>query len=156
MVCGFRAGKTNIEISKFNNIPHGTVRNFRMVWNKFLEDGGREEDYDVTRAKGKRRIDADGVDIVDNIQALIDEDPGRSMRGIARELTVSEFLVRKIVTEDIRYKSYALRRGQFMNAATKERRAARAQLLLNKIKHHPPPTCSFFILTRKTSARTRK
>ena len=55
MVCGFCAGKTNIEISNFNNIPHGTVRNFRMVWNKFLEDGGREEDYDVTRAKGKRR-----------------------------------------------------------------------------------------------------
>ena len=55
---------------------------------KFLEDGGREEDYDVTRAKGKRRSDAHGVDIVDDIQALIDEDPGRSMRGIARELTV--------------------------------------------------------------------
>ena len=49
MVCGFHAGKTNIEILKFNNIPHGTVRNFRMVWNKFLEDGGREEDYDVKR-----------------------------------------------------------------------------------------------------------
>ena len=55
MVCGFRAGKANIEISNFNNIPHGTVRNFRMVWNKFLENGGWEEDYDVTRAKGKRR-----------------------------------------------------------------------------------------------------
>ena len=49
MVCGFRAGKTNIEISNFNNIPHGRVR---MVWNKFLENGGWEEDYDV---KGKCR-----------------------------------------------------------------------------------------------------
>ena len=52
MVCGFCVGKTNIEISNFNNIPHGTVR---MVWNKFLENGGWEEDYDVIRAKGKCR-----------------------------------------------------------------------------------------------------
>ena len=77
----FRTGKTNIEISNFNNIPHGTVRNFRMVWNKFLEDGGQEEDYDVTRAKGKLCSDAHNVDIVDNVQVLIDEDPGCSMRG---------------------------------------------------------------------------
>ena len=57
------------------------------------------------------------------------------MRGIARELTVSPFLMRKIVKEDIRYKSYALRRGQFMSAATKEMLAERAAGLLNKFKN---------------------
>ena len=43
--------------------------------------GDGEEDYDVTRAKGKRRSDAHDIDIVDNVQALIDKDPGCSMRG---------------------------------------------------------------------------
>ena len=33
---------------------------------------------------------------------MIDKDPGRSMREIARELSVSDFLVRKIVKKDIR------------------------------------------------------
>ena len=97
-----------------------------------------------------------GVDIVDNIQALIDEDLGRSMRGIARELNVSEFLLRKIVKEDIRYKSYALRRGQFMNAATKERRAARSQLLLNKIKHPPAPDMLIFYSDEKNFSQDQK
>ena len=58
MVCSFRAGKTNIEIATFNNIPHGTVRNFRMTFNKFLEDGGKEEEFDITNKKRKRRSDA--------------------------------------------------------------------------------------------------
>jgi hypothetical protein len=38
------------------------------------------------------------------------------------------------MAQDIRYKSYALRRGQFMNEATKERRLAKAKLMLNKLK----------------------
>ncbi|QQP56748.1 Hypothetical protein FKW44_001508 [Caligus rogercresseyi] len=80
MVCGFRAGRTNIEIATFNNIPHGTVRNFRMTYNKFVEDGGKEG-FDVTNGKRKRRSDAHDDDIVDNIQQIIDKDPGRSMRG---------------------------------------------------------------------------
>ncbi|QQP58460.1 Uncharacterized protein FKW44_003785 [Caligus rogercresseyi] len=94
------------EIATFNNIPHGTVRNFRMTYNKFVEDGGKEEEFDVTNGKRKRRSDAHDDDIVDNIQQIIDKDPGRSMRGIARELSVSDFLVRKIVKQDIRYKSH--------------------------------------------------
>ena len=111
MVCGFRAQKTSIEIATFNNIPHGTVRNFRMTYNKFVEEGGKEEEFDITNGKRKRRSDAHDYDIVNNIQQLINEDPARSMRGIGRELSVSEFLVRKIVKQDIRYKSYSLRRG---------------------------------------------
>jgi hypothetical protein len=37
------------------------------------------------------------------------------------------------MSQDIHYKSYALRRGQFMNAAIKERRGAKAKLLLNRL-----------------------
>jgi hypothetical protein len=36
--------------------------------------------------------------------------------------------------DDIQYKSYMFRRGQFMNAATKERRLAEAKISLNRLK----------------------
>ncbi|QQP37208.1 Transposable element tcb2 transposase [Caligus rogercresseyi] len=145
MVCGFRAGRTNIEIATFNNIPHGTVRNFRMTYNKFVEDGGKEEEFDVTNGKRKRRSDAHDDDIVDNIQQIIDKDPGRSMRGIARELSVSDFLVRKIVKQDIRYKSYSLREE-----------AERAAALLNKFKHPPDKDMLIFYSDEKNFNQDQK
>lgn len=157
---GFRAGKTNQEIAEFNNIPYGTIRNYRMVWNKFLEAGGKEEEFDVTKGKlsgkRKRRSDAHDEVLIDNVQHLINEDPGRSMRGIARELTISEFLVRQIVKQDIRYKSYALRRGQFMNEATKARRAQRAAALLNKFKHPPVQDILIFYSDEKNFSQDQK
>jgi hypothetical protein len=39
------------------------------------------------------------------------------------------------MAQDIRYKLYALRRGQFMSQAMKERRLEKAKLLLNKLKN---------------------
>jgi hypothetical protein len=38
------------------------------------------------------------------------------------------------MSQDIHYKSYAFRKGQFMNVATKERRMAMTKLLLNRLK----------------------
>ena len=35
IVCGFRAGRTNVEIATFNNIPHG-IRKVLIKLNKFL------------------------------------------------------------------------------------------------------------------------
>ncbi len=58
---------------------------------------------------------------------------------IATEMSMSERTVRRIIQEDIRYKSYAMRCGQFMSEATKIWRAEKAKKLLAKIKH---PTVS--------------
>ena len=33
---GFRAGRTNVEIATFNNIPHGIRKVFQMKLNKVL------------------------------------------------------------------------------------------------------------------------
>ncbi len=68
------------------------------------------------------------VSIVASLQDLY-QDPGRSMRALARELGISLASVRNKMAQDIRYKSYAFRRGQFMNEVTKERRLAKAKLL---------------------------
>jgi hypothetical protein len=60
------------------------------------------------------------------------------MRSIVIEMGVSERTVRRIM-QDIRYKSYAMRRGQFMSEATKIRWVEKAKKLLAKIKHPTIP-----------------
>ncbi len=78
------------------------------------------------------------VSIMASLQELINQDLGRSMCLLARELGISEASVRNKMAQDIRYKSYSLRQGQFMNKATKERRLAKVKLMLNKLTK--PPT----------------
>lgn len=135
MVCSFRAGKTNSEISAFNNIPYNTVKGFRWVFDQYLEEGGDAKEFDNKRAQHKHRSDAHGDETVDQLQQLVVEDPGQSMRAMARQLGVSDFLIRKIMKEDIWYKSYSLQRRQFVTAETKERHLMKARSLLARIKN---------------------
>ena len=43
------------------------------------------------------------------LQALIEEDPIKSLRQLTHELDVSPILIRQAVHEDLRFKSYVLR-----------------------------------------------
>lgn len=129
IICGLRAGRTAKEIFKFNNIPLRTIYNVKKVY-----------DADTEVATPKRKIhkvrkDRTSVDMISRIQDMINEDPGRSMRSIARELKMSDSTVRTIVNEDIRYKSYVIRRGQFLSDQLKERRLEKAKKLLSKLKN---------------------
>jgi hypothetical protein len=78
------------------------------------------------------------------------------MRSIATEMGVAERTVRRIMQEDIRYKSYAMRRGQFMSAATKIRRADKAKKLLAKIKHPTVPNQLIFFSDEKNFTQDQK
>jgi hypothetical protein len=69
---------------------------------------------------------------VADLQQLIFQDPGRSMRSMARELDLSISTVRKKMLQDNHYKSYFFRRDQFMNTAIKERKLARAKMVLKR------------------------
>jgi hypothetical protein len=132
IVCGLRAGRSNREIADFNNISINTVKHYAREYRTFIEEGGEEALWDIKKKQQKRRSDAHSQELIDQVQAAIDEDPGRSMRKIAADLDISHTLVNKIVKEDIRCKSYSLRRGQFMSSkATKEKRFQKASLLLN-------------------------
>jgi hypothetical protein len=75
------------------------------------------------------------MEIVEKVQEAINDDPGQSMRKLAEEVEVSEWLIRKIIKEDICYRLYSLRRGQFMTAATKKTLYEKASALLNRLKH---------------------
>ena len=74
------------------------------------------------------------------MQELVETDPSKSIRVMARELEVSATLVCKIVKEDLRYKSYGLRKGQFMSEAKKLQWLEKTKKLLSRLEH--PPTRS--------------
>ena len=72
---------------------------------------------------------------IHNVKQTIDENWGQSMRSIVKMLHVSEKRVRRNVHEDIRYKSYVMKRGNFISEKSKENRLNRSKRLLNKLKN---------------------
>ena len=76
-------------------------------------------------------------------------DPSKSMRAMAGELEVSATLVCKIGKEDLQYKSYGLRKGQFMSEAMKLRQLEKTKKRLSLLKH--PPTRRFGLLAAHTA-----
>ena len=115
-------------------MSNSTVKRVKRRYDAFIAGGGLPEYFKTNRKDHKRRSDTLDDTIVADLQQLVDQDPGRLMRSMARELGLSNSTVQKKMALEICYKSYALRRGQFMNAATKERRLAKAKLLLNRLK----------------------
>ena len=69
------------------------------------------------------------------IQAMIDNNPSKSIRPIARNMKESELLIRQVVHEDIRYFSYKIRKSQFLSQATYHKKKDNTVMLLNKLNH---------------------
>ena len=65
-----------------------------------------------------------------------DENRGQSMRSIAKKLRVSEKTI-KSVHEDIRYKSYIIKRDQFISEKLDENRLNRSRWLKQTQKSFP-------------------
>ncbi len=78
------------------------------------------------------------------------------MRSIAKEIGVSECTVRKMMKEDLHYRSYGMRRGQFMSEATKARRLEKSKKLLAKIKHPSVPNQLIFFSDEKNFTQDQK
>ena len=96
------------EIRDFNNISISTVKKISKLYNDFLASGGKDEDFDIERKAHSRRSDTQRDNMVELVQDMVDVDHGVSMRAMAREVGCSDWLVRTIVKEDLRYKSYRL------------------------------------------------
>jgi hypothetical protein len=60
------------------------------------------------------------------------------------------------MSDDLHYKSYAMRRGQFMSEATKTRRLEKAKKLLARIKHPIVPNPLIFFSDEKNFTQDRK
>ena len=52
---------------------------------------------------------------VRELEDLINHDPGRSMRSLAEAMNTSHVTIQACVEEDIKYRYYALCKGQFMS-----------------------------------------
>jgi hypothetical protein len=74
IVCGLRAGRSNRD---FYNISINTVKHYGCEYRTFIEEGGEEAMWDIKKSS---RRDAQTQELTDQVQAAIDEDPGRSMR----------------------------------------------------------------------------
>ncbi len=96
ILTGLRAGRTKKEIVEFHNLPEATVRRIKNDFDKFVAEGGKEEEFSVMRKKHKRRSDAHDDIMINQVQELINQDLGRSMRKIARDLGVRDHLIREI------------------------------------------------------------
>ncbi len=131
---GLCTGRTVAEIVKFNNFGKSTVKRVKCCYDAFITGTGLPEDFETNRRVHKRRSDTLDDAIVADLQQLFNQNPVRSRWSMARELCLSNLTVQKKMLQYIHYKSYAFRRGQFMNAATKKRRLAKVKLLLNRLK----------------------
>jgi len=78
IVTGICAGRTNKEMADFNNISVTTVKSFAREYHNFIEEGGQDEEIDITRKQHRRRSDASSLETV---QEAISDNPGRSMRS---------------------------------------------------------------------------
>ena len=54
------------------------------------------------------------------VKQTVDENRGQSMRSISKKLHMTEKIIRRNVHKDIRYKSYVMKRGQFIYEKSKE------------------------------------
>ena len=59
------------------------------------------------------RSDKRTHEFITEIQSMIDNNPSRSNTSIARDMEVSELLIRKVGNENIWYFSYKMRKDQF-------------------------------------------
>ncbi len=111
----------------------------------FVAAGGVPEKFNLLRKVHRRQSDAKGPVLVNRIWDIVVANPGRSMRLITTKMGVLDRTMRRLMQEDISYKSYALGHGPFLSEATKIRQAEKAEKLLAKIKEPTiPQTCFFF------------
>jgi hypothetical protein len=84
------------------------VKNFARKYTNFIKEEGQDEEFDIKRKTlPSVVVMLNSLERVESLQELINEDPGQLMRKIVEDLEIIKFFIRKIVKEDIRYKSQA-------------------------------------------------
>ena len=94
------------------------------------------------------------------LQRRINKNPGRPIRRLAADLKVDESTIRRYLKEHIRYRSYKMRKGQFITEEPKARRFEKAKKLLNKLKNMGKKdrqgTALIFFLMKKISHKIKR
>lgn len=132
VLAGLHAGRSPKAIAEFNKLSLSFVYKMKSR----LEASEHPEDINTKRSKPAPRSDnVRTPEFVARVQQKVDQDPSKSIRSLARELGVANATIHRTVHEDLRYGSYALKTGHFMNDATKQKRLEKAKKLLIRLKH---------------------
>ncbi len=107
IIVALRAGHTPPEIADFLKLPKSTVGDVARRF--FAAEESEEGSGCPERKKHVRERLVRSSDMIERLQAMVQEDPGMSMRKMAAILQVNESTVRKLVHEDLRHKSYVLK-----------------------------------------------
>jgi len=118
------AKHTDLEISNFLNCARSFVH---KVCRESEASAGDVETIAKRKRHEERSDTTRNTQFVQQVQEIVDESPSKSMRAIARDLNVSEGLIRRVIHENLHYKSYVMRRGQFMSAQTRNQRLIRGK-----------------------------
>ena len=81
-------------------------------------------------------------EFIHKVKQTIDENRGQLMRLLAKKLHLFEKTIWRNVHEDIRYKFFVMKRGQFISEKSKENRLNWTKRLLNKLKNLPKQNIS--------------
>ena len=108
-------GHNNATIAKFFDL---TIKWVWKVKNQLEKSGG---DYEAVakRFDHQRRSDClRTAKFINCVKNAINKDPGKS---IAKDMRTSEALIRRCVSEDLRYKSYKMKKSQLLTIKAKEK-----------------------------------
>jgi hypothetical protein len=111
IIGGLRAGRSVCEIVRFNNFKKSTILDVKNCYDEFISAGGKPDDFSSERKQHRGEATPWSATRCRPCRNLVNQNPGRYMRSLARELGVSKKTVRNRMQQDIRYKSYAMRRG---------------------------------------------
>lgn len=153
VIVSIAAGHTNSEIAAFLNVARSFVYKVRR---ELVDARGNVASTSQRKQHSRRSDSIRTSEFINAIQSAIDESPGKSMRALAKDFQVDEATIRRVVHEDLRYKSYVIRRGQFMSQKTRENRVIRARRLLNKLKHPEEPGILWFFSDEKNFVQDQK
>ena len=140
-----RASQKPADIIKFLGYPRQTVYNIKKRFDAEMaeneagdnEESCNEEPSPARKAHNRRNdaLDKKDEQFVNKLQKKVNKNPGLPMRRLAEEMGVDERTVRRYTNIHIRYKSYKMRRGQFMSAKIKATRFEKAKKMVNKLKN---------------------
>jgi hypothetical protein len=141
-----KAKHSNLEIARSLKVARSFVRKVR----KEVNENNGDELATIMRKQHCQCSDSLRTPkFVRRAHGMIDENPGKSMRNLAKDLQVSEGTIRNVLHQDLGYKSCVLKRIQFMSIETQENRSTPAKRLLNKLKHPEEQECLWFFSDEK-------
>jgi hypothetical protein len=119
IVNGLSAGMTPKNIIQAHKLKRSTVYYVKKRFEAFLAAGGSPDSFSSRKH-------------------IVRRDPGKSVHAIAAKMKAQESTVRRTVKEERRYKSNAMRKGQFRSEATKSHRFEKAK----KVPFSTYPRCA--------------